>query len=119
MLSSRSVSIALVAAVALVGAFLFLRAEERAGGNIQITVHEETVKAPGFIRGVASVHPEGTVEVTAELDGLHLEGSPDLEMEGPVNEFEFHVTEAMRGKVVTVTATAADGTTVKRVIHIT
>ncbi len=118
MLNSRSVSIALAAAAALVGVFFFLHAEEQVGGNIQITVASPAVNPPGFVTGVAGIDPEDMVEVTAEIDGVEISGSPDVRMEGAVNEFSFPVTEEMSGKDVIITATAPDGTQIRTKVHV-
>ena len=116
MLNTRTVAILLAATVAVTGVLLCLQAGEEAGTVVVLNVDRDQVTPPGEIRGVAQVPPDGDVEVTATVDGVDIDGSPDLDMEGAANEFSFPVGEELRGKTVVITATAADGT--KSVRHV-
>ena len=83
-----------------------------------MTVASLHVSPPGMVTGVASMIPEGDVDVTATIDGVEIDGSPDEIMEGSVNEFGFQVTEEMRGKTIVLTATGPDGSKVTRMVTV-
>ena len=113
MMNSRTVGIALAVVIALIGTYLYLEAQEQAGSSVNLSVSSHHAIPPCEVHGVASTDPADVVEVTATIDGMDMEGYPDLEMEGSVNEFVLKVTEEMRGKTIIVTAIASDGTSTR------
>ena len=116
MLSTRTVGTLLATLVVVTGVLLYLEAADEGIPSPKLSVGSTVVTPPYSIDGTASMNPEMIVEVTATIDGIEIDGSPDLIMDGPVNEFSFPVSDDMRGKTVTIVAQAADGTTA--VVHV-
>jgi hypothetical protein len=109
----------LLSAVVVVSGLLFLlQADVEPGSPVILTVDHLVVAPPQSIAGIASIMPEQHVEVTATIEDVPIPGSPDFEMEGPVNRFEFPTTEDMRGKTVRIEARAADGQTRVTYVHV-
>ncbi len=110
MLNTKTVSILLAAVIAVTGVLLYLQAAEPTSSSLVLTVEKDVVSPPDMAKGTAGILPEDIVVVTATVDGEEIDGSPDDDMEGPVNSFAFPVTEEMSGKTITIVATTVDGT---------
>ncbi len=118
MLNSKTLSILLAAAIAVTGVLLYLQAAEQTASSIVIAIEKDVVEPPGMASGIAGILPEDIVVVTAMIDGEDIDGSPDDDMEGPVNRFSFPVTEEMRGKVIQIVATTVSGKVVTRYVQV-
>jgi hypothetical protein len=72
---------------------------------------EVTVTSPGTIDGCASTTPPDQVTVRAYIDGVELEGSPDVTMQGGVNQFHFAIPPDKSGHTLVIKATSRVGMT--------
>jgi hypothetical protein len=101
----------LAALVVVAGLFIFTNAQETVSNEPPLVEVPPDVTAPGICAGIAMDPEEEDVTVRAYVDGVEIEGSPDIEMEGPANEFAFPVTEEMRGKIIKIVAEDESGAT--------
>jgi hypothetical protein len=76
-----------------------------------------SIRAPDLLVGAAG-NGGGIVTVNAYVDGHQIPGSPDMIMEGEENEFEFPITEDMRGKDIRIEAIDLDGYMTVRWVHV-
>ena len=118
MLNTKTLSILLAAAIAVTGVLLYLQAEGDSSSSLVLTLEQDVVNPPNELRGIAGMLPENIVDVNATIDGVDIDGSPDEDMDGPVNRFAFPVDETMRGKIIRIVATGADGKVVTKYVQV-
>lgn len=102
-------AVVLASAVLVLGLFLVGHTDSiQTGPTI---VAPDRIPAPGVLAGYAHLGGQ-YVTITVEIIGEgEIPGSPDLVMEGDVNEFLLDVTNEMRHKTLKIIATGPSGTT--------